>query len=163
MANLTARQLVFVREYLVDLNATQAAIRAGYSARTANRMGAENLSKPVIAEAIQAAMDKRAAKLDITAEKVLSEIAYMAFYDPADIAGKVHGPEDIAQLPEQVRKAIVGWGWDRMGNFVLKLSPKTPSQELLGRHLKLFTDKIEVEAGGELAERLKAARERARK
>jgi hypothetical protein len=59
-----------------------------------------------------------------------------------------------------VRKAVVGWSWDREGNLTLKLSPKTPSLEQLGRYFKLFTDKIEMSGSLELARRLKEARER---
>jgi phage terminase small subunit len=148
-AQLTAKQQMFVKEYLCDLNATQAAIRAGYSTKRADAIGHENLRKPEIAAAIQTEMDKRAAAVDITAERVLKEIARMALYDAADIAGhKINGPEDIPTLPEDVRRAIIGWGWDKQGNFVLKLSPKTPSLELLGRHLKLFTDKHEHSGPG---------------
>lgn len=66
---------------------------------------------------------------------------HMAFYDPADIAGaNISGPQDIPNLPEDVRRAIIGWSWDKQGNFILKLSPKTPSLELLGRHLILWRD-----------------------
>lgn len=139
MPKLTAKQQMFVAEYLIDLNATQAAIRAGYSARTAEWQGPQLLVKTHVAEAIQASMTKRAEKLDISAEKVLREISLMAFYDIGELAqAKVEKPEDIANLPEHIRKAIIGWSWDKFGNFVLKLSPKTPSQELIGRHLKLF-------------------------
>lgn len=158
---MTRKQQMFIKEYLVDLNATQAAIRAGYSAKTANEQGARMLANASIKAAVQEEMDKRATKLELTADKVLSEISYMAFYDPADFAG-IKNPDDIAQLPEHVRKAVVGWSWDKAGNFVIKLSPKTPSQELLGRHLKLFTDKLEVEVGEGLAESIQAARERAK-
>ena len=71
---LTPKQARFIEEYLVDLNATQAAIRAGYSARTANRIGPENLSKPVIAEAIQIAQLARSERTQITVDKVLEDI-----------------------------------------------------------------------------------------
>lgn len=71
---LTPKQARFVAEYLIDLNATQAAIRAGYSAKTAYSIGNENLSKPEIAAAIAAGQGKVAAKLDITAEKVLRDL-----------------------------------------------------------------------------------------
>lgn len=70
----TKKQEAFVREYLVDLNATQAAIRAGYSAKTAEVIGHENLNKPQIAELIQVHMDKRAEKIEITSEYVLQSI-----------------------------------------------------------------------------------------
>ncbi len=68
---LTAKQQAFIQEYLVDLNATQAAIRAGYSKRTARYIGAENLTKPVIAAAIALAKAKRAEAVGITAEEVI--------------------------------------------------------------------------------------------
>lgn len=70
---MTPKQEAFVREYLIDLNATQAAIRAGYSEKTAHATGHENLSKPEIAAAITKAKTERAAKLDIDALWVLQE------------------------------------------------------------------------------------------
>jgi phage terminase small subunit len=71
---LTPKQDRFVAEYLIDLNATQAAIRAGYSERTARDIGCENLAKPNIAAAIAEGIAKRADKLGLTAEKVLQDI-----------------------------------------------------------------------------------------
>lgn len=125
---LTPKQHMFVKEYLVDLNATQAAIRAGYSARTANRMGTENLAKPVIASAIQEAMDKRADRLELTAELVLSRIDRIA---------------QAAESKDEYQAAL-------------------KANELLGKHLKLFTDKVELETTDALAELLSKARQRAK-
>jgi len=71
--SLTDKQQRFVEEYLVDLNATQAAIRAGYSEDTARAIGSENLSKPAIADALAEAMAQRASELAIDARWVLSE------------------------------------------------------------------------------------------
>lgn len=85
MKTLTAKQAAFVREYLIDLNATQAAIRAGYSERTARQTGAENLSKPYIAAAIQEGQDARAERAEIDADRVLSELARIAFVDIGDL------------------------------------------------------------------------------
>ncbi len=71
MANLTPKQQRFVEEYLIDLNATQAAIRAGYSEKTAQQMGSENLLKPVIAKAIAEAQEKLSNKAQVTVEMVV--------------------------------------------------------------------------------------------
>ena len=141
MRELTGKQKRFVEEYLCDLNATQAAIRAGYSAKTANEQAPRLLVNVSISAAIQAEMNKRSVRTEITADRVLREVSHMALYDPADIAGaNISGPQDIPSLPEEVRRAIIGWSWDKQGNFILKLSPKTPSLELLGRHLMIWRD-----------------------
>ena len=71
MANLTPKQQRFVEEYLIDLNATQAAIRAGYSAKTAQEIGSENLSKPMVAKAITEAQEKLSNKAQVTVEMVV--------------------------------------------------------------------------------------------
>src|SRR5687767_3475353 len=81
---MTPKQEMFVREYLVDLNARQAAIRAGYSAKTAYSIGQENLNKPEIAAAIEEQTKKRADNLQITADRVLRELAMIGFANMAD-------------------------------------------------------------------------------
>lgn len=106
---MTPKQQLFVREYLVDLNATQAAIRAGYSAKTAEQQGPRLLGNVEVAAAIQAGMDKRAAKVELTAEEVLADIKRIA-----------KKAEDSAD-----------WGAALKG------------RELLGKHLRLFTEKVE--------------------
>lgn len=139
--SLTHKQTMFVKEYLCDLNATQAAIRAGYSVKRAEFTGSDLVRNRKVAEVIHEAMSRRSAKTEITADRVLREVSHMALYDPADIAGaNISGPQDIPSLPESVRRAIIGWSWDKQGNFILKLSPKTPSLELLGRHLMIWRD-----------------------
>lgn len=180
---LTPKQQRFVEEYLVDLNATQAAIRAGYSERTANEIGAENLAKPSVKAAVDLALAERAEKTGITAERVLSEIANMAFYDPSDLMvsidpdeydGEAHpsvivegriiyglrGPADIKRLPENVRRAIVGWGYDRNQNFTVKLADKSKALDQLARHLSLYNDKLEVTGMAALADRMERAMKR---
>ena len=81
---LTAKQQRFVEEYLCDLNATQAAARAGYSQRTAPKIGPENLQKPAIAAQIQNGLHLRARRTEVTADKVLKELAIIGFSDMAD-------------------------------------------------------------------------------
>ena len=129
MANLTAKQQVFVNEYLIDLNATQAAIRAGYSVKTADVIGCENLGKPYIQEAIQKSMDKRASKVAITADNVLQSIL--------DIRGRCMNAEPVM--------ARVGGEVEESGEWKFDASNALKANELLGKHLKLFTDKIELE------------------
>ena len=78
---LTPKQAAFVREYLVDLNAAAAARRAGYSEKTARKIGQENLTKPDIAAAIEAAQSERAERLQLTADDVLKGLHAEATYD----------------------------------------------------------------------------------
>lgn len=80
-ATLTPKQKRFVQEYLIDLNATQAAIRSGYSEKTAGSIGQENLTKPEIAEAIAAGQSRRAERTEVTADRVLAELAKIGFSD----------------------------------------------------------------------------------
>ncbi len=83
--SLTARQQRFVDEYLIDLNATQAAIRAGYSKKTAGATGNENLTKPEIAEAVAAAQKERAERVRIDADDVLRRWIEIANADPNEL------------------------------------------------------------------------------
>lgn len=82
---MTKKQKRFVEEYLIDLNATQAAIRAGYSPDTAQQMGSENLSKPVIKNAIDKAIAERSRRTGINQDRVIQEIAKLAFLNPIDV------------------------------------------------------------------------------
>lgn len=141
---MTPKQERFVREYLTDLNATQAAIRAGYSPKTAKAIGSENLTKPDVARAVAAAAGKREEQSEVKAQDVLKEIQRMAMFDPADLID-VKEPADIRRLPEHIRRAIVGWSWDKQGHFVVKTA-KQGAIEMLGRHHSLFNDKLHVEA-----------------
>jgi phage terminase small subunit len=142
---LNPKQAAFAAEYLVDLNATQAALRAGYSARTAKAQGSRLLTVVDVQAAIQAEQKIRAKRVETTTDRIVTELAHIAFFDPADlVAVGVTCPEDIAKLPEHVRRAIVGWGWDRFGNFTLKFAPKTTALDLLGRHNGMFKDRVEV-------------------
>lgn len=97
--SLTAKQKVFIQEYLQDLNATQAAIRAGYSPKTAKEIGAENLTKPHVAAAIKKAVDERAEKLEISAEQVVTDLAKVAFAKMDDYC--TWGPDGVRLHPSQ--------------------------------------------------------------
>lgn len=150
---LTPKQAAFVREYLIDLNATQAAIRAGYSVRTASSIAEENLRKPEIKAGVQAAMAERGERLKASADDVLREITRLAMIDVGRIT-EVTGPADIKALPEDVRRAIVGWSWDKNGNFTIKLA-KEGALEMMGRHHALFKEKLELSGEISLAARMR--------
>lgn len=139
--HLTPRQERFASEYLVDLNATQAAIRAGYSARTAKEQGYKLLTKPQVQAAVEAGQTARGERLKATADDVLREITRLAMFDPASYTD-VKGPDDVKKLPEDVRRAIVGWSWDKQGRFTLKFA-KESALEMMGRHHSLFKERIE--------------------
>lgn len=140
MAKLTNKQEEFCKQYLIDLNATQAAKRAGYSDKTAYSIGEENLKKPEVAQRINALMKERGERTLVTADRVIREIERMALFDPIELL-EIDNHRDIAKLPEDVRRAIVGWKYSEHG-FELKLV-KEKAIEMLGRHHKLFTDKVE--------------------
>lgn len=91
--NLTAKQARFCEEYLVDLNGTQAAIRAGYSKKTANRMASENLSKPDIQLYIKELMEEQSKRTELTADMVIAELKNVAFADT-----KLQGRDKVRAL-----------------------------------------------------------------
>lgn len=148
MAKLTEKQRRFVEEYLIDLNATQAAIRAGYSVKTAAVIGAENLIKPNISNEISKAMAERSKRTGVTADRVIEELAKIGFINISDVVdlktGKVLSEaqkEDLACI-QSVKVKETEFGKDREVKFYDKKS----ALELLGKHLGLFTDKIDINA-----------------
>ena len=111
---LTLKQALFVSEMLVDGNASAAAKRAGYSERTAEKIGSENLRKPDIAEAIAKAQSKRLERNEVTAERVIAQLAAIAFLDvrkafDAEELLPLHEIDDDtrAALVVEVRKASI--------------------------------------------------------
>lgn len=153
---LTDKQAAFVAEYLVDLNATQAAIRAGYSERTAYRIGAELLHKTSVAEAIAAGQAQRAQRVEITADRVVAELAKIAFADPRDLME--WGPDGVklkasADLTEEQAASVAEVSETTTkdgGSLKLKKHDKVKALELLGRHMGMFKDKVENEISGGL-------------
>ena len=106
--NLTPKQRRFVQEYLIDLNATQAAIRAGYSEKTAKSIGQENLTKPAIKAAVDEAQKTTAERLGITAERVLTEYSRLAFLDIRKAFDADGNLIPIHQLDDDTAAAIAG-------------------------------------------------------
>jgi phage terminase small subunit len=145
---LTPKQERFCLEYIVDLNGAQAAIRAGYSEATAKEIASENLTKPNVQRRVQELMSERGERTRITADRVIQEIERLAMFDPKDLV-YLANPQQIAELPEDVRRSIVGWKYDKDGVLEIKLA-KEKALEMLGRHHRLFTDKVETKVDGEL-------------
>lgn len=144
---LTPKQKRFVAEYLIDLNATAAARRAGYSAKTADRIGPELLGKTCVSEAIQQAIQEREKRTEITQDMVLRETAKLAFFDIRKMFGKNGKPLDISKLDDDTVAALVGLDVqdvsDSDGNYVgfikkYKMADKIRALELLGKHTGAF-------------------------
>jgi phage terminase small subunit len=159
---LTDKQQAFVNEYLLDLNATQAAIRAGYSPATAQQMGSENLSKPVVADAIAAAMEARARRTGIDADWLLVRLAAEAQADLADLFGDGGNLKPVKDWPPIWRQGLVA-GVDvvrKPGDDEpviidkVKLSDRIKRLELIGRHIDVqaFLDRVAVEGVDRAAE-----------
>lgn len=123
--SLTPKQRLFAKEYLVDLNATQAAIRAGYSEKTAYRIGAELLQKTSVSNFISEAMSRRAERLDISQDYILAALR--------EIVERTMQAAPVMRKGEQVV--------DEDGNHVWAFDAKNACRalELLGKHLGMFT------------------------
>ena len=150
MANLTPKQQRFVEEYLIDLNATQAAIRAGYSEKTAKEIGSENLTKPNIAKAIEEAQNKRAEQTQIDAAYVLRRLVEIDQMDVLDIMDDQMKIRPVNEWPKVWRQYVVNFENlelnDGEGCFKkIKWPDKVKNLELLGKHVSVgaFKDKIE--------------------
>ena len=155
MANLTPKQQRFVDEYLIDLNATQAAIRAGYSEKTAKEIGSENLTKPNIAKAIEEAQNKRAEQTQIDAAYVLKRLIEIDQMDVLDIMDDNGNVKPIKDWPKTWRQYISNIetisledeaGWLKK----IKWPDKVKNLELLGKHVSVGAFKDKVEHSGKL-------------
>lgn len=148
------KQRRFVAEYLKDLNATQAAIRAGYSPKTAEQQGHRLLRNAEISQAVEKAKSEQLQRLEVSADVVLRELLRIATSDISQ-AFDGRGLKPLHEIPEDLRRCISGVdseaifegaGRDRthIGDLQkVKLWDKTKALELLGKHLVLFTDKHE--------------------
>lgn len=144
---MTKKQKRFAEEYLIDLNATQAAIRAGYSPDTAKSIGSENLTKPDIQARIAKAMAERSKRTGVNADRVVTELAKIAFVNASDVIDadtatlkSDAAPEDTAAIQSVKVKTFGEDGLERE----IKMADKLKALELLGKHLGMFKDKVEV-------------------
>ena len=144
---MTKKQKRFIEEYLIDLNATQAAIRAGYSPDTAKSIGSENLTKPDIQARIAKAMAERSKRTGVNADRVVTELAKIAFVNASDVIDADTAtlrpdasPDDTAAIHSVKVKTFGEDGLERE----IKMADKLKALELLGKHLGMFKDKVEV-------------------
>jgi len=151
-AKVTPKQGIFIAEYLIDGNGTRAAIAAGCPASSAHVAAARWLKNEKVAAAIEAAHARRTEKLRVTSERVLEEIAKLAFYDPRDLFDENGQLKPVTELDDISRAAIAGLEVEtkrHAGGIIVsrvgkvKLADKGQNLERLGRYLKLFTDRIE--------------------
>jgi len=152
MGGLTAKQQRFVAEYLKDLNATQAAIRAKYSAKTADRIGPELLGKTCVAEAIRIALERREARTEITQDMVLKNLAKMAFFDVRQIFTEDGRLKPVSEWSEDAAAAIVGVDSIELAGDVpglvrkIKFADKRAATVDIGKHLGMFEGKEKAPA-----------------
>lgn len=159
---LTNKQARFVKEYLVDLNATQAAIRAGYSETTAHVIGHENLNKPNIASEIEAAMKARSERTEITSDLVLAELGKIAFADirkavrwgsnPIDDTSENADPNGLGIFPvslipseeidDDTAVAVSEVSLTQSG-IKIKMHDKKSALVDIGKHLGMFKERVE--------------------
>lgn len=147
---MTERQKRFIAEYLIDLNATQAAIRAGYSVKTAGSIGDENLKKPEINSAIAKEMAKRSKRTGVNQDRVVLELAKIAFVNASDVIDadtatvKDDATADDTAAIQSIKVKVFptkdGEGVERE----IKLGDKLKALELLGKHLGMWNDKLDL-------------------
>lgn len=155
--NLTPKQARFVDEYLIDLNATQAAIRAGYSARSAEVTGSRLLSNAKVAQAIAEAQGARSERVKVDADWVLTRLTEEATADLADILDDAGAIKSVKEWPKIWRQGLVA-GIDvqedviegvKVGQTVkLKLSDRIKRIELIGKHVAVHAFREKVEHSG---------------
>ncbi|MBS1003179.1 terminase small subunit [Acetobacter thailandicus] len=152
MASLNDKQLRFVAEYLIDLNATQSAIRAGYSEKTARSIGQRLLTNVDIQNAISEAQSVRSIRTQITQDRVLQEFAKIGFSDIRSLFTEAGNLKPLSDLEadaaaalssvEVVTKNLNDGGVEYVHK--IKLWDKVGSLTQMGRHLGMFVDKTEL-------------------
>jgi len=161
---VSPKQKRFVQEYLIDSNATAAAIRAGYSRQSARQSGSDNLRKPEVAKAIAAAREKLAGKLEVTAEAIVAELAKLGFSNMSDYMRVDHDGYPHLDFGALTRDQAAALASVEVEEFVsatgevdeddkpiapeilkvrFKLADKRAALVDLGKHLGLFKQQVE--------------------
>lgn len=149
MTKLNPRQERFVDQYLIDLNGTQAAIRAGYSQRNADKIASQLLGNPRVSERIQQRMKKREQRTEITQDMVLQQLAKIAFADIKHTVEWDDGQIRIRPSAEVDGTIIAGISQTEIKGIIskeVKLNDRMKALDLIGRHLGMFKDNVSVNA-----------------
>jgi phage terminase small subunit len=157
---LKPKHAQFVREYLVDLNATQAAIRAGYSEKSARVHASKLLTRADISAAVAARQSNQLQKADLTATRVLEELRRIAFSDPRELFDELGNLRPVKDITAEQASSIRGFevliknakAGDGLTDVVHKfqLWEKTKALEMLAKHFALLTERVQHEGGVEL-------------
>ena len=155
---LNAKQTRFVEEYIIDLNATQAAIRAGYSKKTAQVQSARLLSNVMVRAVLSQKMEKRSEKTEISSERVLLELSRLAFLDVRKAYRKDGSLKAITEMDDDTAAAIAGFDVTESvssGEVTgvlkkIKLSDKSRALELIMRHLGMLTPAVQTDLDSEI-------------
>ena len=149
MVKLTDKQQRFVDEYLIDLNATQAAIRAGYSAKTADQQGSRLLANVKVKQAVAEKQAQRSKRTGVNQDRVVLELAKVAFAKMTDIVdskGRIKedaSPDDLACI-ESIKYKESDNEYGGSVEREVKIASKLKALELLGKHLGMWSDKFNV-------------------
>lgn len=174
MSKLTEKQAIFVKAYRIDRNATKAAIAAGYSEKTAHVAGSRLLKNAKVRAEIQHQDEKLNNKLDLSVEWVVKRLMFRADFDVRKFYNEDGSLKPVAALDTGTAYALQGLEIEKLyehfgkgqaqntGTLTkIKFADRDRALELLGRHLKMFTDKVEVGGLDGMAEILAEARKRA--
>ncbi len=149
---MTEKQKRFCDEYIIDLNATQAAIRAGYSPHTAKDIASQNLAKLNILAEINKKLAERSKRTGVNQDRVVRELAKIAFVNAADVIDdrdatvKPTATDDDRACIQSVKVKIMDGDKGSVEEREIKLADKVRALELLGKHLGMFKDKLDVTA-----------------
>lgn len=149
MGKMTPKQKRFCDEYLIDLNATQAAIRAGYSVKTAQEQSSRLLSNVMVQEAISKAMAARSKRTGVNQDRVVLELAKIAFVkmtDAVDSNGRIRedATDDDLACIESIKYKESDNEFGGSVEREVKIGSKLKALELLGKHLGMWNDKLDV-------------------
>ena len=148
MAKMTAKQKRFCDEYLIDLNATQAAIRAGYSKKTARAIANENLTKPYIDEYIKKRMEEKEKELIADQDEVMKYLTSVMRREKKESVVVTLNKERSTYVPDEngtMRKQTVKEEIPKIVEIPAQLRDANKAAELLGRAYGIYTDRVETD------------------